>query len=35
MGTSRVTITRLINQCEREGKIVRKGNLLKICLNLL
>jgi CRP-like cAMP-binding protein len=35
LGTSRVTITRLINQFEHEGKIARKGRLFKICLNLL
>lgn len=32
IGTSRVTITRLINQFEREGKIGREGKLLKIYL---
>jgi len=33
IGSSRITVTRLMNQFEREGKIKRQGKLLKICVN--
>lgn len=33
IGSSRVTITRLMNQFEREKKIHREGKLLTICVN--
>ena len=33
IGSSRVTITRLMSQFEREGKIQREGKFLKICDN--